>query len=345
TESSLYGPARNPWDPDHSPGGSSGGAAVAVAARMVPIAHANDGGGSIRIPAACCGLVGLKPTRARTPLGPQFGDVMSGLVVEHVITRSVRDSAVMFDVTAGPDIGDPYCAPPQPGRYLDAIAVPPRRLRIAFSVLDPFGQEIDPECRAAVINAAKLCADLGHEVEQGEPPIEVGKLASDFMSICVSGLAALIDGIAHFTGKPPAADCFQGLTWSLYKYGRTVSAAQYLMGWTALQGAARRIALWHQLYDVWLTAILSRPPARIGEFDVEVHDWAKGYEPFVSYAPLTALQNATGQPAISVPMHRTSDDLPIGVQFVGRFGDEQLLLQLAAQLEQAKPWNKHEPTG
>ena len=345
TESSLYGPARNPWNPDRSPGGSSGGAAVAVAARMVPIAHANDGGGSIRIPAACCGLVGLKPTRARTPLGPQFGDIMNGLVVEHVVTRSVRDSAVMLDATVGPDIGDPYCAPPQPGRYLDAIAVPPRRLRIAFSVLDPFGQEIDPECRAAVINAAKLCADLGHEVEQGDPPIEVGKLASDFMSIWVSGLAALIDGIAHFTGKPPAADCFQGLTWSLYQYGRTVSAAQYLMGWTALQGAARRIALWHQLYDVWLTTILSRPPARIGEFDVEVHDWAKGYEPFVSYAAFTALQNATGQPAISVPLHWTSDDLPIGVQFVGRFGDEQLLLQLAAQLEQAKPWNKHEPTG
>ena len=178
TESSLYGPARNPWNPDHSPGGSSGGAAVAVAARMVPIAHANDGGGSIRIPAACCGLVGLKPTRARTPLGPQFGDIMSGLVVEHVITRSVRDSAVMLDVAAGPDIGDPYYAPPQPGRYLDAIAVPPPR--IAFSVLDPFGKEIDPECRAAVTTAANLCANLGHDVEEGHPPVEVGQLASDF---------------------------------------------------------------------------------------------------------------------------------------------------------------------
>ena len=229
TESSLYGPARNPWNPDHSPGGSSGGAAVAVAARMVPIAHANDGGGSIRIPAACCGLVGLKPTRARTPLGPQFGDIMSGLVVEHVITRSVRDSAVMLDVAAGPDIGDPYYAPPQPGRYLDAIAVPPPRLRIAFSVLDPFGKEIDPECRAAVTTAANLCANLGHDVEEGHPPVEVGQLASDFMSIWASGPASLIEGIAHLTGKRPTADCFQGLTWSLYQYGRTVSAAQYLM--------------------------------------------------------------------------------------------------------------------
>jgi amidase len=270
---------------------------------------------------------------------------MSGLVVEHVITRSVRDSAVMLDVAAGPDIGDPYCAPPQPGRYLDAIVVPPRRLRIAFSVLDPYGNEIDPECRAAVTIAANLCANLGHDIEEGHPPIEVGKLASDFMSIWASGLASLIEGIARLTGKLPAADCFQGLTWSLYQYGRTVSAAQYLMGWAALQGAARRIALWHQQYDVWLTTVLSRPPARIGEFDVEVQDWAKGYEPFVSYAPLTALQNATGQPAISIPLHRTSDDLPIGVQFVGRFGDEQLLLQLAAQLEQAKPWNEHKPIG
>ena len=262
----LYGPARNPWNPDHSPGGSSGGAAVAVAARMVPIAHANDGGGSIRIPAACCGLVGLKPTRARTPLGPQLGDVMGGLVVEHVITRSVRDSAVMLDVSAGPDIGDPYCAPPQRGRYLDAIAVPPRRLRIAFSALGPFGKEIDPECRVAVTTAANLCANLGHDVEEGHPPIEVGQLASDFMLIWASGLASLIEGIAGLTGRPPTADRFQGLTWSLYQYGRTVSAAQYLMGWAALQGAARRIALWHQQYDVWLTTVLSRPPARIGEF-------------------------------------------------------------------------------
>ena len=213
--------------------------------------------------------------------------------------------------------------------------MPPPRLRIAFSVLDPFGNEIDPECRSAVTTAANLCANLGHDIEEGHPPIEVDKLASDFMSIWASGLASLIEGIARLTGKRPTADCFQGLTWSLYQYGRTIGAAQYLMVWAALQGAARCIALWHRQYDVWLTTVLSRPPARIGEFDVGV----------LCYAPFTALQNATGQPAISVPLHWTSDNLPIGVQFVGRFGDEQLLLQLAAQLERAKPWSKFKPVG
>ncbi len=343
SECSLYGPARNPWNLQHSPGGSSGGAAAAVAAGMVPIAHANDGGGSIRIPASCCGLVGLKPTRARTPLGPDFGDIMGGLLVEHVVTRTVRDSAAMLDATAGPTVGDPYCAPPQSRSYLDLIATPPPRLRIAFTTSDPFGRDIDVQCRAAVEQTAKLCVSIGHHVEQAMPPMEVEQLAPVFMSIWASGLAALINEVARRTSKSPGAGDFEGLTWSLYRYGTTVSAAQYLAGWSVLHNAARRIASWFKRYDVWLTSILSRPPAKIGEFDTAAADWMSGYKPFIDYAPFTALQNATGQPAISLPLYRTANGLPVGVQFVGDFGAEDVLLQLAAQIEQAQPWSGFKP--
>jgi len=338
SECALYGPVRNPWNSHHSPGGSSGGAAAAVAAGMVPIAHANDGGGSIRIPASCCGLVGLKPTRGRTPLGPDFGDIMGGLLVEHVVTRTVRDSAAMLDVIAGPSDGDPYWAPPRPRSYLDLVATPPPRLRIAFTTTDPFGGEIHAQCRVAVENTARLCAGIGHDVEEARPAVQMERLVPVFMSIWASGLAALIDETARRTGKLPRGDDLEGLTWSLYQYGTTVSAAQYLAGWSVLHDAARRIAAWFKRYDVWLTATLSRPPAKIGEFDTAVTDWMTGYRPFIDYAPFTALQNATGQPAISLPLHWTADGLPVGLQFVGNFGAEHLLLQLAAQIEQAQPW-------
>jgi amidase len=220
TESSLYGPAHNPWNADHSPGGSSGGAAAAVASGMVPMAHGNDGGGSIRIPASCCGLVGLKPTRARTPLGPDYGDVMGGLLTEHVLTRTVRDSAAVLDAIGGPDIGDPYWAPPSPGSYLGAIETPPPRLRVAFCSEGISGCNVDPECRTAVENAAKLCARLGHEVEEGKPPVRFEHLVPSFMPIWASGLALLIDSTAQLTGKQPTADMFQGLTWSLIASAR-----------------------------------------------------------------------------------------------------------------------------
>lgn len=343
TESTLYGPARNPWNLDHSPGGSSGGAAAAVAAGIVPIAHANDGGGSIRIPASCCGLVGLKPTRGRNPLGPDLGDAIGGLIAEHVVTRSVRDCAAVLDATAGPDLGDPYWAPPAPASYLDAIRTPPGRLRIAFATKDPRGRAWHPECQAAVDQAVSLCAALGHEIEEGAPEIPIDRFVPAFLALWSSGLAALIDSVAAMTKQQVEQRHFQNVTWGLYQAGRMVTAAQYQLAWLALQAIGRQIAAWHRRHDVWITPTLARPPARIGEFNTAATDWMAAIAPILDYVPFTALQNATGQPAISLPLHWSANGLPVGVQLVGRFGEEHVLLKLARQLEQARPWSRRPP--
>jgi amidase len=342
TEPKLYGPTRNPWNMDHSPGGSSGGSAAAVAAGIVPLAHPNDGGGSIRIPASCCGLVGLKPTRARTPLGPMIGDIFGGLVAEHVVSRSVRDTAAALDVTAGPEIGDPYAAPPAPGSYLAATIRKPKKLRIAFATKSFDDQAFDPECKKAIEAAAKLCGMLGHRVEEGMPQVLQGDLAN-FEPIFASGLTMVVDFIAKATGKTPAREEFEGLTWGGYQFGRTITAAQYQLCWASLQGLSRRVAQWQQPYDAWITPVLATPPMKIGTVNLEETDLMKGWAPIINYVPFTALQNITGQPAISLPLSWSKSGLPIGVQFVGRFGEEHLLLQLAAQIEKAEPWNRKRP--
>ena len=252
------------------PGGSSGGAAAAVAAGIVPLAHANDGGGSIRIPASCCGLVGLKPSRARVTLAPDLGDIMGGLVVEHVLSRTVRDAAAMLDCIAGPAPGDPYFAPPPAGSYLDAARhpyQPARRLKVAYAVSDPRDGSSDPECRAAVEFAARTCAALGHEVEEGAPPLRVERLEQAFMAIWGAGLAASIDAFAMIHGLRPREESFEPLTWGLYQVGKTISGSQYLMSWAFLQQEARRIAQWHERFDVWLTPVLATPPVRLGTID------------------------------------------------------------------------------
>ena len=343
TEPKLYGPARNPWNMDHSPGGSSGGSAAAVAAGIVPLAHANDGGGSIRIPASCCGLVGLKPTRARNPLGPMIGDIFGGLVAEHVVSRSVRDTAAALDVTAGPEIGDPYAAPPAPGSYLAATIRKPKKLRIAFATKSFDGEAFDPECTKAIEAAAKLCGMLGHRVEEGMPQVSQGDLSANFPLIFASGLTMVVDFIAKATGKTPAREEFEGLTWGGYQFGRTITAAQYQLCWASLQGLSRRVAEWQQPYDAWITPVLATPPMNIGTVNLEETDLMKGWAPIINYVPFTALQNITGQPAISLPLSWSKSGLPIGVQFVGRFGEEHLLLQLAAQIEKAEPWNRKRP--
>jgi len=342
TEPKLYGPARNPWKLDHSTGGSSGGSAAAVAAGIVPLAHANDGGGSIRIPASCCGLVGLKPTRGRNPLGPMLGDIFGGLVAEHVVSRSVRDTAAALDATAGPEIGDPYAAPPSPGSYLAAVKKKPKKLRIAFATKRLDGAAFDAECKAATEAAATLCERLGHHVEEGLPPVP-GDIGANFSAIWASGLTMLVDFIAKATGKTPAREEFEGLTWGLYQLGKTITAAQYQLCWLNLQGLSRRVAAWQQSYDAWITPVLATPPMRIGTLNFEETDLIKGWGPIASYVPFTALQNMTGQPAVSLPLAFSKSGLPIGVQFVGRFGEEHLLLQLAAQIEKAKPWSKKRP--
>jgi amidase len=342
TEPKLYGPARNPWSLAHSTGGSSGGSAAAVAAGIVPVAHANDGGGSTRIPASCCGLVGLKPTRGRNPLGPVFGDLRGGLIAEHVVTRSVRDTAAILDATAGPEIGDPYVAPPPPSSYLAAIKRKLKKLHIAFTTKRLNGEAFDPECKAAIKAAAKLCEKLGHHVEEGMPQVS-SDIGANFSAIWASGLTMAIDFIANTAGKTPTRKEFEGLTWSFYQFGKTITAAQYQLCWANLQRLSRQIAAWQQPYDAWITPVLATPPMKIGTLNFEETDLMKVWVPIANYVPFTALQNITGQPAISLPLACSKSGLPIGVQFVGRFGEEHLLLQLAAQIEEAEPWNKTRP--
>ena len=343
TESKLYGPACNPWNPAHSTGGSSGGSGAAVASGMVPVAHANDGGGSIRIPASCNGLVGLKPTRGRNPLGPMLGDVMGGLAAEHIVSRSVRDTAAMLDVTAGAEPGDPYAAPPAPPSWRRAAEAPCPKLRIAFARAAPGGRALDPQAVAAVEHAAKLCESLGHHVEEASPPVDNEAMVPAFMAIWSSGAAMQIDGIAMMTGQTPGPDNLEGLTRGLYAMGKAISAPQLWGAIFQLQQMARAVAAWHADHDIWLTPTLGAPPPRNGSFPLDSEDVAAGFGAMTDYVPFTAIQNATGQPAINVPLWWTPEGLPMGTQFVGRFGEEALLLQLAAQLEEAQPWFDRRP--
>jgi amidase len=276
TEPKLYGPARNPWNFDYSTGGSSGGSAAAVAAGIVPLAHANDGGGSIRIPASCCGLVGLKPTRGRNPLGPMLGDIFGGLVAEHVVSRSVRDTAAALDATAGPEIGDPYAAPPPPGSYLAATKKKPKKLRIAFATKRFGGEAFNAECKAATEAAAKLCEKLGHRVEEGMPQVSPSDVGASFTAVWASGLTMLVDFIAKTAGRTPAREEFEGLTWSLYQFGKTITGAQYQLCWLSLQGLSRQVAAWQQPYDAWITPVLAAPPMKIGTINFEETDLMKG---------------------------------------------------------------------
>ena len=338
TESVLYGAAHNPWNLAHSTGGSSGGSAAAVAAGIVPMAHANDGGGSIRIPASCCGLVGLKPSRARNPLGPMLGDIMSGLIAEHVVSRTVRDTAAMLDATAGPEPGDPYGIAPPPRPFLDEVSAKPTRLRIGFATTDFNGKPLHAECVAAVEATAQLCQELGHVVEEAAPPVDQNQLAQSFLSLWCGGLAMQVDAIAMMSGREIREADFEGVTWGLYQQGKQVSASQYLMAVAMLQMAGRACGQFHETYDCWLTTTLGAPPLALGTVNLQERDPALAMAPILDYVPFTPLQNATGQPAISLPLHWSKDGLPVGVMFTAKIADEATLLRLAGQLEQARPW-------
>jgi amidase len=342
-EPRLFGPSRNPWDTERTTGGSSGGSAAAVAAGLVPMAHGNDGGGSLRIPASCCGLFGLKPTRARNPLGPDFGDVMSGLVVEHALTRSVRDSAALLDATAGPDVGDPYCAPPPARPFLHEVGADPGRLRIAFTVGALTGTPVHPDCVAAVRDAAALCAGLGHDVVEAAPAVDAESVSQAFTTLFLAGHAALVDGLARVTGRHPTPDQFEPPTWAMLEFGRQIGASTYLLAVHALQRAARDVARFFFDHDVWLTPTLGEPPVPLGTFDPAPENPLQGLIRVSAFMPFTPICNATGQPAMSVPLFWSADGLPIGTHFVGRFGDEATLFRLAAQLEQARPWAARRP--
>lgn len=337
TESKLYGPAHNPWDLTRSPGGSSGGSAAAVAAGIVPIAHANDGGGSIRIPASCCGLVGLKPTRGRISHGPDLPDAIDGLAIDLAVTRSVRDTAALLDAVAGNEPGDPYSTPPAPASYLRTAAEKPRRLRIAYSTTRFDGSSVAPECIAAVDHAAKLCAERGHELVEAAPQIPVTLFEPAFTDLWCSHLASGIDFLARTTGQTPGPENLEGLTLAYYERGCSVSATRYIQSKIILSRISRGVAAFHQRYDLWLTATLGEVPWKLGRFDPDRSDLAAVMAEFSRYVPYTPLQNVTGQPAINLPLY-WHDGLPIGVQFAGAFGDEATLLQLATELERAAPW-------
>lgn len=343
TESKLYGAAHNPWNLNHSTGGSSGGAAAAVAAGIVPLAHANDSGGSIRIPASSCGLVGLKPTRARTSLGPDYGDVLSGLCHEHVVTRTVRDSAAMLDCIHGNEPGDPYVAPPVKESFLEQTKKKPGKLRIAFSKTNPAGAALHPDCVKGVEAVAKQLADLGHEVSEAMPPLNPDEPGNLFLPLWAAWLASEIEGEAARRGRGPKDDELEPLTRGLWEVGKTVSAAQYLMLVKEAQGLTRRVAGFMQNHDIWLTPTLASPPIPLGLINVNEPDPIAAFAPAVDYVPFTPIQNLTGQPVISLPLCMSEDGLPIGMMFSARFGDEATLFQLAAQLEEAMPWKERHP--
>ncbi len=367
TEPRAFGPTRNPWSMAHSPGGSSGGSAAAIASGMVPLASGGDGGGSIRIPASCCGLFGFKPSRGLTPTGPEFGELWHGFAIEHVLSRSVRDSAAMLDATAGEDAGAPYAAPSRERPYLAEASAEPGRLRIAFTHQPLFGQgSVHPDCIEALAASARLLESLGHDVEEAAPPVDADALALAFVTVLAGETRAEIEHVARVFGRKPRAADFEPATYSLGLLGKSISAAASAAASQQLQLAARAMAPFFERYDVLMTPTLGAPPALIGSLQPSraearlmriVNALDAGWlldklgviKPLAAktfdYIPFTPLFNATGQPAMSVPLHWNVAGLPIGTQFVAPLGADALLFRLAGQLERATPWFQRRPPG
>jgi len=344
TEPVRFGPSRNPWDVTKTTGGSSGGTAAAVASGMVPLAHGNDGGGSIRIPASCCGLFGLKPTRARNSLAPSFGDLFAGLVCEHVLTRSVRDSAAVLDATHGTVAGDPYAAPALRGTsFLAATERDPARLRIGIVTASPTEVAVDPECVAAVERAGALCEQLGHGIEHIELAIDGNAFTEHFINVWAAGNAAALSWWAERVGRDATPEDLEPLTWALCELGRAIRADQLLRSIEALQTITRSVARVFEDLDIVLTPTLAELPVALGTFDSPPDEPLLGLMRAAAFVPFTPLFNVTGQPAASVPLGQSESGLPIGVQLAARFGDEETLLSLAAQLERADPWAERHP--
>jgi Asp-tRNA(Asn)/Glu-tRNA(Gln) amidotransferase A subunit family amidase len=335
TEPELFGPCHNPWDVTRTPGGSSGGAAAAVAAGIVPAAHASDGGGSIRIPASCCGLFGMKPSRGRVSLAPA-NEGWGGFSIQHVVSRSVRDSAALLDAVSSPQPGDPYWAQPPERRFLEEVAREPGALRIAFSTESIAGDGVDPACADAVRDAARLCGDLGHHVEETTLAWDFAPVREAAALIVAANIATLLDNEARRRGRPIGQDEIEELTLVIYDRGRGVAATDYVRALQLAHTFGRLVARAFQAYDVLITSTLGRPPPPVG--------WLRGGDPrgyierLFEFMPNTQAFNITGQPAMSVPLAWSEDGLPIGVQFVGQAAGEGALFRLAAQLEAARPW-------
>ena len=347
TEPDAFGPTCNPWQPSHSSGGSSGGSAAAVAAGIVPAAHASDGGGSIRIPASHCGLVGLKPTRGRNSFGPGAGERWNGFSAEFVVTRSVRDAAALLDVTNGPMPGDPYAAAPPAHAYLHALRTPPRRLRIGLMRTAPPERSYDlhPECRAAAERAAQLLASLGHVIEESHPEAldDVGALAH-FVAIIAANVARALEATGDKLGRTLEPGDVEPLTWAVASRGRDIAATHLLASLEYVHAFGRRLATWWSGgFDLLLTPTTAQPPPALGHLSSTADEPFRGFMRAAPFGAYTSAFNLSGQPAISLPLHWTPDGLPVGAQLVAATGGEDLLLQVAAQLEDAAPWRDRRP--
>jgi amidase len=345
TEPLAYGATHNPWNLDHSPGGSSGGAGAAVASGMVAVAHGNDMGGSIRIPASECGLVGLKPTRARNTLGPYLGEYWAFTTHEHVLTRTVRDTAAVLDATAGPAPGDPYCAPAPARPFLEEAGADPGRLRVGIRTRRRMSNDdVHPNCAAAVANTARVLESLGHHVENVDlPALDDPSLMEAIGPLFGVFVARDLDRWSAALGREIQPSELEPWNQQMVELGRSVGAPQYLAAIEAANTYARGVAQWWaDGWDVLVTPQLAEPPPRLGVL-APTRDFAEMYETVSAMATFTLPFNLTGQPAVSLPLHWNADGLPIGVQFAAAFGREDVLLRLASQLEVAMPWADRRP--
>jgi amidase len=345
TETVANGATRNPWDAERMAGGSSGGSGAAVAAGIVPLGHANDGGGSIRIPASCCGLVGLKPTRARTPIGPDAAEGLNGLGIEFAVTRTVRDCAALLDAVHGAGLGDPYVAPPPACSYVEAMSRRPTPLRIAIMSTAWGKQKTDPEVLEGLTATARRCETLGHTLTEATPALDWDEFVMNCMLYWTANLALWIDEVASALARPIDASTLEATTLACYRHGKALKATDLLRAMEVANRISRTFATFFQQYDVLLTPTLPQPPATLGTINanddsLDAEGWTRRT---FAFTPFTPVFNMTGQPAISLPLVRTGAGLPIGMQFVGRFGAEDVLINLAAQLESSTPWPRVAP--
>lgn len=347
TEAAVYGgPTRNPWNLSRTSGGSSGGAGAAVAAGIVPLAHGSDGGGSVRIPAASCGLFGFKATRARFPDGPAVGEGWAGMAIDGFLTRSVRDNAKMMDACAGADPGAPYAAPPMPVTYGEAILRPPRRLRVGVCETTFAGAPIHVDCKAAVEGTARLLEDLGHGVETARPKADHDGMMRAWTRIIACGTALTIRSTVQRRGKGIEPHELERISRGAMTYAEGLSGADYLASVNAVHAYGRQMAAAFSGFDILLSATLAEPPAQVGRFSHDRDDFESyriGDDGVFAYSPFCAAFNASGQPAASVPLHWNQDDLPIGVHLASPFGDDATLIALCAELELARPWAHRMP--
>ena len=338
TEPVLFGPTRNPWNLNHSAGGSSGGAAAAVAAGIIPMAQATDGGGSIRIPASCCGLVGLKPTRARTPRGPKVFEGWAGQSIAHCVSISVRDSALLLDATSGPEIGSPYHAPYQKDSFLSSLEKDPKNLKIAYIVPDSIS--IDGEVKDVMAKTISLLESLGHSVESKSIDLPTDEIMTTIAAVISSSLANKIDEMEKQIGKNLDNTMLENVTLQMQKNGKEVLAKDYIQAVKTNHKIGYEVEKMFIDFDILLSPVLAKPPVEIGNIDLNTTDFADYAEKLSTYTPFTGIFNQSGHPSISLPLYRTPKNLPVGTMLTASFGNESLLFGLARQLEVTEPWDK-----